>query len=612
MTTIGVPIPIDDLFTPAASGVGTNPNLPPAAGTWLAIMLQVATALGLPTTSWAPGGVERTLIALMATAFAQQDGITSIMIQGGFLDYAATGSVTYVAANGLTVTQPVTPDPSDVSQNPLGLPGWLDALASSVYNVTRLPASYATGPLAIANTTASPIGPYTAGTYHVSNPQTNASYANLASLTIPSSQIAGSGGVVSGASGTTVVTINTVAPHGLSNGQTVYVPGLLGLTLSQTFAQIVVTGSNSLQLANVTGSGSWTSGGTVYLCTVATFAADVVGAGSTSGPNGITNTVTQNNGVFVDNTSSIVGDNWESNVKLAARCRLKLQSLSPNGPSGAYKYFALSSSELLADETPSITLRGGAITKAIVSADPSTGIVTTTIANDSPASTTLGQPVVEGASNLAVAGTGSGVGGAVQLTVASTVGLTSADFATVAGIIGTTEANGTWQITVDDSTHITLVGTVFANAYVSGGTVEAGDLGQVDRIIQENSVGDDDISQTKSATAFPITIAATVVVPSSQASAYAAKAQTAIANYVAAIDIGGLVLPGASVGIVDWSALEGALFGAGSVNGQPSYVQGVQSLTIDGGTGPVSTDVSFPLPTSEATLTAFVLTVVKS
>lgn len=61
--------------------------------------------------------------------------------------------------------------------------------------------------------------------------------------------------------------------------------------------------------------------------------------------------------------------------------------------------------------------------------------------------------------------------GEVQIEVASTSGLTTGDYKTISAVLGTTEANGTWEITVDDATHFTLNGSVYANAYVSGGIV---------------------------------------------------------------------------------------------------------------------------------------------
>ena len=62
-------------------------------------------------------------------------------------------------------------------------------------------------------------------------------------------------------------------------------------------------------------------------------------------------------------------------------------------------------------------------------------------------------------------------GGEVQIEVADTSSLTTGDYVTISAVGGTTEANGTWEITVDDATHFTLNGSVFANPYTSGGIV---------------------------------------------------------------------------------------------------------------------------------------------
>jgi hypothetical protein len=69
-----------------------------------------------------------------------------------------------------------------------------------------------------------------------------------------------------------------------------------------------------------------------------------------------------------------------------------------------------------------------------------------------------------------VSGAVAGTGGVVRLSVNSTVGVNANDTVQVAGIVGTTEANGNWAVTVVDATHIELQGTVFVHAYVSGGT----------------------------------------------------------------------------------------------------------------------------------------------
>lgn len=84
---------------------------------------------------------------------------------------------------------------------------------------------------------------------------------------------------------------------------------------------------------------------------------------------------------------------------------------------------------------------------------------------------TIGQVAVSGAAD-----SGSGE---VRLTVASTSGWTTGDYKTVADVGGTTEANGSWTITVVDGTHIDLDGSTFSNAYTSGGYV-AGSLDDLD------------------------------------------------------------------------------------------------------------------------------------
>lgn len=72
---------------------------------------------------------------------------------------------------------------------------------------------------------------------------------------------------------------------------------------------------------------------------------------------------------------------------------------------------------------------------------------------------------------LAITGTANNGAGAVRLTVSSTTGLTTGETRVVSAVTGTTEANGTWVITVVDGTHVDLVGSVYANAWISGGVI---------------------------------------------------------------------------------------------------------------------------------------------
>lgn len=81
----------------------------------------------------------------------------------------------------------------------------------------------------------------------------------------------------------------------------------------------------------------------------------------------------------------------------------------------------------------------------------------------------VGQAV--GNISTSVVGTAAGSAGVVRLEVVSTARMSTGDVANVAGVGGTTEANGNWSINVIDATHIDLQATTYANVYTSGGTL---------------------------------------------------------------------------------------------------------------------------------------------
>jgi hypothetical protein len=81
---------------------------------------------------------------------------------------------------------------------------------------------------------------------------------------------------------------------------------------------------------------------------------------------------------------------------------------------------------------------------------------------------------------LHVLGTAAGPGGVVRLELDAisnanfslgTVGVPSQNFCEVQNIVGTIEGNGSWVYTIPDATHIDLVGSVWANAWISGGAI---------------------------------------------------------------------------------------------------------------------------------------------
>jgi len=240
---------IDDLITPAT------------ADEWNDTILSNDETLQLKVSSWQSGQPSKTMIRIMANIFAQQDAMVSLVAQGGFLDFAANGSVTYTALNGKTVTQKVTPDPSIPGENPDGTPGWLDVLASSVYDETRTGAAYASNTEYFANETSNTYGPFAVGTFHVANPTSSAGYSNVEALTIGPKNIVG--GTVTGASNTGPIVITTASPHGLSGSEVVKIAGVLGNTAANGTWTITVLSGTTFSLDGSSGNAAYAGGGVV-------------------------------------------------------------------------------------------------------------------------------------------------------------------------------------------------------------------------------------------------------------------------------------------------------------------------------------------------------------
>jgi hypothetical protein len=69
---------------------------------------------------------------------------------------------------------------------------------------------------------------------------------------------------------------------------------------------------------------------------------------------------------------------------------------------------------------------------------------------------------------------------AIRLTMAATTVWSTGQIAYVAGVLGTTEANGRWVVTVVDSTHLDLQSSAFVNTWSSGGTQKCNPCVSVD------------------------------------------------------------------------------------------------------------------------------------
>ena len=612
-----VSLTVSDLFTPAPSGVGPFGNVPavPASGTWFGISLQIAATVQLPTTSWQAGAPERTILAIESVNFASSDVDISIMAQGGFLQSAASGSVTFTSTNGTPITVLVTPDPSNPSQNPTGALGWLDLNTQGVYGVLRLLAQPATGPLAIVNTTVGTKGPYAAGTYHVGNSQNGATYTNQASLTIPSSIIAGTGGVVVGLTvGLAFTIVQTQTAHGLTVGEVAYLqlPSTSGVTLGSPFGTVTSVTPTTFTVS-ISSTGAWTAGGTVFLCTLGNMQADIAGLPGNASPGAVSITVTQNVGVFVSNVVAWAGANYESNGQLVERALLSLASRSPNGPSQAYVYFAETAGQLLAAATPAYVLTNGPVLATSFS-NPLTGIVTTVVASTSPASALLGYNVTPGCSQLPVTGVSNTSPAIISCAAPTSLAPGQSMTVTISGVLGVAGVAGTFLGTYVSATSFSIpVDTTVAGTYTGGGQVEGGDLGQIDQLLQQNVVPDGITAITVSALALPITVVATVVVPATYVAAYRAAVQAQLQAQLSTYAMGGnpnSVPPNS----VPWDDILGALEEAGVLTvGQPSFVLSVQSLSVSGNATTVTasgTGIGYPSNQYQAILAVSTVNVV--
>jgi uncharacterized phage protein gp47/JayE len=194
---------------------------------------------------------------------------------------------------------------------------WMDLVGSEQYGVVRSPAVQAEGVVALANVGAMQ-GPCAAGSVHFRHPSTGATYSN----TLDGEFIA---------AGTALAPVYVLMP---------------------VEADVAYPGSNGNAVQGVTLSMTTPFPG-VSVCALGT----------------------------LGSSDNLVGTDAELNFAFLARCKKKLQAISPDGADGALKYVA---------ETPSIVALFGTVSAPITRArrwlDYATGIVWLWIANaDGPA-----------------------------------------------------------------------------------------------------------------------------------------------------------------------------------------------------------------------------------
>jgi hypothetical protein len=374
---MSTPLTIDQIRTPETQA------------TWISTILAAAVTLGLPTTSWRPGDPERVILTIMSYVAQSWDATTSLIGQAGFLEWAATGTVTYENPDGTTTVAPVSPDPS-TDANPNGLPTFLDALGEQNFNEARLLLTKAGGAEAILNTSATTYGPYDVGGFHIACPANGAGYTNTASLTIATSALFGTA-VNNAVTAGGLIKLTFSAAHGRTTGDAVWISDVVGTVEANGAWYCTVVDATNITLDGSTFTNAYVSGGTGRLPTVATFTADVGGSGSNSvdstgtlDVHTVTTAVTSQIGVSVSNLEIFEGSDTESNSAYAARCKLKLQSVTTNGAQGAYEYYALSSTEFAPLLSTPLTA-STRITRALVVGDKLTGHTNVFIANASGA-----------------------------------------------------------------------------------------------------------------------------------------------------------------------------------------------------------------------------------
>lgn len=142
-------VSLNDLVTPISPTEAT------------ATILSVAQALGLQTTAWQPLGMARTILATQGQISSDYSKIVNFIAQGGYVSYAA-----------LMV---------DTTGNPITT--WMTLVAKNMFNVDRIDATFAMGPVPIINASGTTYT-FAAGQFHLSNSITGKSFSNTTAISI--------------------------------------------------------------------------------------------------------------------------------------------------------------------------------------------------------------------------------------------------------------------------------------------------------------------------------------------------------------------------------------------------------------------------------------------
>jgi hypothetical protein len=274
--------------------------------------LSVATALGLPVTSWSAGDPTRSTYHFLSEIGETFEEIGGAFIGAGFLDEAEGAHLVY--------------------------------FAEQQYGVIVPEATYATCDLLLVNTGGN-VYNEDENDVTVSNPETAATYRNTAAIALSSA----------------IETTIAAASDGLILPQaSINVESTADFPASGTFVvgeivddSFVGTGDRAPVIVTYTGKTATTftgcSGGTGYELhefdavhgsyDVVTVEAEEAGSDGSSAVGEINSLTTALLGVVVYNTTIAVGADAPSDDEVRDLCRESLAAKSPNGPKDAYSYF---------------------------------------------------------------------------------------------------------------------------------------------------------------------------------------------------------------------------------------------------------------------------------
>ena len=464
----------------------------------LSLELTIAQQLGLPITSWQPLDPSRTILQINSNIVAQYSQTIAYLAQGGYASYAA---------------QMV-----DVNSNPVTT--WMDLRGVDQYNVSRQPATLATGPVPVANTVATSYPYSPTSPLRFQNPASGATYTS-----------SGSGTVSPAASPptpvTTDITVQADAAYAGSIGTSAQ--GVV-LTLLTPLAGVSVSALTS----SLTGSNAETNAHYLARCQAK--------LGSLS-PNGAP-------GAYVYTAESI-------------------------------PVFGTALSDGTLFTQPTSTQPFGVtapISRATTQLVTGTGIVDVIAGNASgPLEGAAGLPVANISwSTGTVTLTFSGAHG-IPNTDSAFIILSGVRGAT--GVNNSAAQNPAWLATATGADTMTFALATSPGGYIGGGVAEVGDLGMVDAAIQAYATPTGIISTTQSVTTVTVLLTATVYVSASSGyttSEVATNIVDALANYLGSVPIGGYNVE--SFGVVPKSAIQAVVSGANA--GTQSVVMSVPSSDI--------------------------------